>query len=150
MLGVGIIPSVFIDFVLFVIPESPIWLVIRDIIEEARSILSNTNSSDKKVEERLKEIQQTASGMAKSEKYKFKALRKEIMSETSFGSADATTCLFGLSLTLAILRDGKVNHSGNSSKCGILLSGIGPICWVVSSKIFPLRLRAQASALIAK
>ncbi|KAL0305780.1 UNVERIFIED_CONTAM: putative polyol transporter 4 [Sesamum radiatum] len=24
--------------------------------------------------------------------------------------------------------------------------GIGPICWVVSSEIFPLRLRAQASA----
>lgn len=102
MLGVGIIPSVFIDFVLFVIPESPIWLVIRDIIEEARSILSNTNSSDKKVEERLKEIQQTASGMAKSEKYKFKALRKEIMSENSFGSADATTCLFGLLLAYSV------------------------------------------------
>lgn len=102
----------------------------------------------------LKEIQQTASGMAKSEKYKFKALWKEIMSETfSFGSANATTattCFFGLSLTLAILRDGEVNHSGNSSKCGILLSGIGPICWVVSSEIFPMRLRAQASTLVAK
>ncbi|TYK13119.1 putative polyol transporter 4 [Cucumis melo var. makuwa] len=62
-----------------------------------------------------------------------------------------TACLFCLSITLAFLAHGKL---------GIVLSilavcanvaffsvGIGPVCWVLSSEIFPLRLRAQASAI---
>lgn len=62
-----------------------------------------------------------------------------------------TACLFCLSTTLAFL-DGE--------KLGIVLAivavcgnvaffsvGIGPVCWVLSCEIFPLRLRAQASAL---
>ncbi|PIN01174.1 putative transporter (major facilitator superfamily) [Handroanthus impetiginosus] len=62
-----------------------------------------------------------------------------------------TACLLILGLTLSTFGD---------SKLGIILAilcvcgnvaffsvGIGPICWVVSSEIFPLRLRAQASAI---
>lgn len=69
MLGVGILPSIFIGFSLFVILESPRWLLMHNRIEEARLVLSKTNSSDKEVEERLKEIQQAASGMMNTKKY---------------------------------------------------------------------------------
>ncbi|KAJ7946954.1 Sugar transporter [Quillaja saponaria] len=225
MLGVGILPSVFIGLALFVIPESPRWLVMKNRVEEARIVLSKTNESKREVEERLAEIQVAAS-LANAEKYEAKAVWREMInpspsvrkmlitgcgiqcfqqitgidatvyySPTIFKDAGikgntqllATTvavgltktlfiliaiflidkvgrkpllyvstigmtiCLFGLSLTLALL--------GNE-KLGIVLAiiavcgnvaffsvGIGPICWVLSSEIFPLRLRAQASAL---
>ncbi|XP_020527765.1 probable polyol transporter 4 isoform X2 [Amborella trichopoda] len=70
-----------------------------------------------------------------------------------------TACLFGLGMALLLLKHGSGPGPG-PNEIGIALAilavcgnvaffsvGIGPICWVVTSEIFPLRLRAQASAL---
>lgn len=224
MLGVGLLPSIFIALALFVIPESPRWLVVQNRMEEARFVLSKINDSDREVEEKLREIQDAA-GAANAEKYT-KSVWQEILqpsppvrrmlitgcgiqcfqqitgidttvyySPTIFKDAGMTqnskllaatvavgftktvfilvatflidelgrkpllyvstigmtACLFGLSLSLALL---------GHEEAGIILSivsvcgnvaffsiGLGPICWVLTSEIFPLRLRAQASAL---
>lgn len=225
MLAVGIIPSIFIGFALFIIPESPRWLVMKNRIEEARIVLLKTNESEQEVEERLAEIQ-LAAGIGNAEKYEEKAVWHELLnaspavkrmlitgcgiqcfqqvtgidatvyySPTIFkdagikGNAELlaatvavgftktvfilvaiflidklgrkpllyvstigmTICLFVLGLTLSLLGDGPVGIKlAILSVCGnvaFFSIGIGPICWVLSSEIYPLRLRAQASAL---
>ena len=74
--------------------------------------------------------------------------RKPLLYVSTIGM---TTCLFGLGLTLSLL-----GNDPMGVKLSILLVcgnvaffsvGLGPVCWVLSSEIFPLRLRAQASAL---
>ncbi|KAJ9686374.1 hypothetical protein PVL29_015331 [Vitis rotundifolia] len=225
MLAVGILPSVFIGFALFIIPESPRWLVMKNRVEEARSVLLKTNENESEVEERLAEIQ-LAAGTGDGEKSEEKAVWRELLKPspslrrmlvTGFGiqcfqqitGIDATVyyspeifkgagiegnsnllaatvavgitktvfilvaiflidklgrkpllyistigmtvCLFSLGFALTFLGSGNVGIAlAVLSVCGnvaFFSVGIGPVCWVLTSEIFPLRLRAQAAAL---
>ncbi|CAD6259047.1 unnamed protein product [Miscanthus lutarioriparius] len=66
-----------------------------------------------------------------------------------------TACLAALSAALFLQARGSVSRGAGVgvailTVCGdvaFFSVGIGPICWVVSSEIFPLRLRSQAAAL---
>ncbi|XP_059671119.1 probable polyol transporter 4 [Cornus florida] len=225
MLAVGILPSVFMGFALFFIPESPRWLVMKNRIDEARSVLLKINEIESEVEERLAEIE-LAARHTNAGKYEERAVWRELLnpspgvrrmlitgcgiqcfqqitgidatvyySPTIFKNAGIsnntqllaatvavgftktifilvaiflidrvgrkpllfvstigmTTCLFSLGLTLSLLGDSSIGIKlAILSVCGnvaFFSVGIGPVCWVLSSEIFPLRLRAQASAL---
>lgn len=74
--------------------------------------------------------------------------RKPLLYVSTIGM---TACLLILSFSLTFIGHGKVGiWIAVLSVCGnvaFFSVGIGPICWVLTSEIFPLRLRAQASAL---
>ncbi|KAK3018872.1 hypothetical protein RJ639_004437 [Escallonia herrerae] len=225
MLAAGILPSVFIALALFVIPESPRWLVMKNRIDDARLVLLKIIEIESEVEERLAEIQ-LAAGNANAEKYEERAVWREMLnpspgvrrmlitgcgiqcfqqitgidatvyySPTIFKDAGIesnaellaatvavgftktifiliaiflidrlgrkpllyvstigmTICLFSLGFTLSVLGNGPVGiRLAILSVCGnvaFFSVGIGPVCWVLTSEIFPLRLRAQASAI---
>lgn len=225
MLAVGILPSIFIGLALFIIPESPRWLVLQNRVEEARAVLLKTNDDEAEVEERLEEIQ-LAAGIGTAEGYEDKSIWRDIfipspslrrmlitgigiqcfqqitgidatvyyspeifksagiksnsnllaatvavgVSKTAFilvaiilidrlgrkpllyiSTIGMTICLFCVGATLAFLKEGEFGIAlAILSVCGnvaFFSVGIGPICWVITSEIFPLRLRAQAAAL---
>ncbi|XP_021900932.1 probable polyol transporter 4 [Carica papaya] len=189
MLAVGILPSIFIGIALFVIPESPRWLVLQNRVEEARSVLLKISDNEVEVEERFAEIQ-LAAGHANVEKYKEKAVWRELLRPSpsvrrmlivglglqcfqQITGSDAivyyspeifkeagiksnskllmATVAVGFMLTLAFLGNGQTGIAlailfvcGNMAFFSV---GIGPVCWILTSEVFPLKLRAQATAL---
>lgn len=74
--------------------------------------------------------------------------RKPLLYVSTIGM---TICLFCVGAALAFLKEGEIGVAlAILSICGnvaFFSIGIGPICWVLTSEIFPLRLRAQAAAL---
>ncbi|GLU06465.1 hypothetical protein SLE2022_234980 [Rubroshorea leprosula] len=225
MLVVGIWPSVFIGIALFVILESPRWLVMQNPIEEAKSVLLKTNENEVKVEEILTEIQ-LAAGIGNADKGEKKAVWRELLfpspsvrqmlvtglgiqffqriigidaavyyspeifkdagiesnstlltatvavgvSKTVFvlfatflldklgrkpllyaSTIGITVCLSTLAFSLALLGKGQFAIAlailGVCGSVAFFSMGMDPIVWAVTSEIFPLRLRAQETAL---
>ncbi|XP_048137818.1 probable polyol transporter 4 [Rhodamnia argentea] len=228
MLGVGILPSVFLGLALFVIPESPRWLVMQNRVDEARLVLLKTHEDEREAEERLAGIQVAAGAGNSASKHGDKSVWLELLcpspplrrmliagigiqcfqqitgidaavvySPTIFKSAGTkgnsnllaatvavgvtktsfilvaiflidkigrkpllyvstigmTVCLLSVAVSLSLLKEGVAGAApllailSVCSYVAFFSIGIGPICWVLSSEIFPLRYRAQAAAL---
>ncbi|KAB1207243.1 Polyol transporter 5 [Morella rubra] len=60
MLGAGAIPSVMLGFVVFVMPESPRWLVMQGRLGDATRVLDRTSDSKEEAHLRLAEIKEAA------------------------------------------------------------------------------------------
>ncbi|XP_042064847.1 probable polyol transporter 4 [Salvia splendens] len=74
--------------------------------------------------------------------------RKPLLYVSTIGM---TVCLFSVGVTLSFFGEGSFAVAlailGVCGNVAFFSVGIGPVCWVLTSEIFPLRVRAQASAL---
>ncbi|KAJ4825874.1 hypothetical protein Tsubulata_024323 [Turnera subulata] len=73
--------------------------------------------------------------------------RKPLLYVSTIG---LTVCLFSLGAILSFFDEGKLGIGlfilFVCANVAFFSVGIGPVCWVLTSEIFPLRLRAQARA----
>ncbi|XP_076898225.1 putative polyol transporter 4 [Bidens hawaiensis] len=74
--------------------------------------------------------------------------RKPLLYVSTIGM---TACLCGLAISLSVFKATTLGVAlailSICANVAFFSIGIGPVCWVITSEIFPLRLRAQASAL---
>ncbi|KAJ6402052.1 hypothetical protein OIU84_014179 [Salix udensis] len=143
MLGIGILPSIFMGVALFVIPESPRWLLAADLANsekhEAKAVWQELLKPSPAVRKMLitgcgTQCFQQITGIDATVYYSPTIFKDAgIKSETHLLAA---TVAVGFTKTIFYLN----SHISHRQR-------IGPVCWVLSSEIFPQRLRAQASAL---
>lgn len=87
MLGMGVLPSVFFFVIIFFIPESPRWLIVRGNDTQAAGILSKIYTTSVAVREQVAETKSMIAGEVKSE---WSALLKPgILKAVIIGSAIA-------------------------------------------------------------
>jgi sugar porter (SP) family MFS transporter len=60
MLGIGAAPSVLLAFMVFAMPESPRWLVMKGRLADARAVLEKTTDTPEEAAQRLAEIKAAA------------------------------------------------------------------------------------------
>lgn len=60
MLGIGLIPSFFLAIIVWYMPESPRWLVMKGRLGDAREVLEKTSTSNEEAHRRLSDIKEAA------------------------------------------------------------------------------------------
>ncbi|KAL0365493.1 UNVERIFIED_CONTAM: Polyol transporter 5 [Sesamum angustifolium] len=162
MLGVGMIPSLFLTLVTLVMPESPRWLVMQGRHAEAKQVLERTSDSLEEAKSRLSDIKQAAGipkhcnddvvSIPKGHHGKDKIGRRPLLLTSVAGCC---VCLMGLGTGLTFIQNSDHRLIWALALCvgsilcyvSIFSLGLGPITWVYSTEIFPLRLRAQGCGL---